>query len=97
VFLGFPLHPAGRPDDARAAHLGEVALPMLFLTGSRDALADLDLLRGVVRRLGPRATLQLVDGADHGFHVLARSGRTDGEVLEELAAAVASATPSWSG
>lgn len=85
VFLGFPLHPAKQPSVARAAHLREISLPMLFLQGTRDALADLPLLRPVCEELGTRATLHLVDGADHGFHVLKRSGRSDGEVLDELA------------
>src|SRR5436190_2989920 len=88
VFLGFPLHPPGRPGDARADHLAEVQIPMLFLQGTRDEFADLELLRPVVKRLGDRATLHSVDGGDHSFHVLKRSGRTDAEVLEELAAAV---------
>src|SRR5947207_10570133 len=88
VFLGFPLHPPGRPGDARAEHLARVQIPMLFLQGTRDEFADLELLRPVVKRLGDRATLDSVDGGDHSFHVLKRSGRTDAEVLEELAAAV---------
>ena len=88
VFLGFPLHPPGRPGDGRAGHLAQVQIPMLFLQGTRDEFADLELLRPVVKRLGDRATLHLVDGGDHSFHVLKRSGRTDAEVLEELAAAV---------
>ena len=84
VFLGFPLHPAGKPDDARAAHLAEVRVPMLFLQGTRDALADLALLQPVLARLGPRATLHRLDDADHSFHVPARSGRNDAEVLQSL-------------
>jgi len=88
VFLGFPLHPPGRPADARAEHLAQVQIPMLFLQGTRDDFADLKLLQPVVKRLGDRATLHLVDGGDHSFHVLKRSGRTDADVLEELAAAV---------
>src|SRR5437588_9424433 len=88
VFLGFPLHPPGRPGDARADHLAQVQIPMLFLQGTRDEFADLELLRPVVKRLGDRATLHLADGGDHSFHVLKRSGRPDAEVLEELAAAV---------
>src|SRR6266705_618324 len=88
VFLGFPLHPPGRPGDQRAEHLTQVQIPMLFLQGTRDEFADLKLLRPVVKRLGTRATLHLVDGADHSFHVLKRSGRTDGEVLRELMGAV---------
>jgi predicted alpha/beta-hydrolase family hydrolase len=90
VFLGFPLHPAGRPSDARASRLFEVKIPMLFLQGIRDALADAKLLENLVRRLGSLATLKLFQDADHSFHVPARSGRTDAEVrsrmLDELAA-----------
>jgi uncharacterized protein len=85
VFLGFPLHPAGRPAVTRAQHLRDIALPMLFLQGTRDALADPILIRDVCTGLGSRATLHMVEGADHGFHVLKRSGRTDAEVLQELA------------
>src|SRR2546423_1916933 len=88
VFLGFPLHPPGRPGDARGEHLARVQIPMLFLQGTRDDFADLKLLTPLVQRLGARATLHLVEGGDHSFHVLKRSGRTDAEVLEELAAAV---------
>ena len=84
AFVGFPLHPAGRPGIERAAHLRPVAIPMLFLQGTRDDLADLDLLRPVIEEL-PQATLHVVAGADHSFHVLKKSGRTDGEVLIELA------------
>jgi len=89
VFLGFPLHPAGHPGVSRADHLARVDLPMLFLQGSRDALADLALLRPVVEGLGERATLRVIEHADHSFHVLKRSGRTDEQVLDELAVAVA--------
>lgn len=89
VFLGFPLHPAGQPGHSRADHLARVDLPMLFLQGDRDTLADLTLLRPVVDRLGERATLRVIEHADHMFHVLKRSGRTDEQVLDELAAAVA--------
>jgi predicted alpha/beta-hydrolase family hydrolase len=89
VFFGFPLHPAGRPGVERAERLSAVRLPMLFLQGDRDRLAELDLLRPVCRRLGDRATLRVVTGADHGFHVLKRSGRSDDEVLDELAVASA--------
>jgi predicted alpha/beta-hydrolase family hydrolase len=84
VFLGFPLHPAGQPGDARAAHLAQVQLPMLFLQGTRDALADLALLHPVIDRLGARATLCELEGADHSFHVPARSGHTDADVLQVL-------------
>lgn len=89
VFVGFPLHPAGQPGTKRAAHLAQVDVPMLFLQGTRDALADLALVRSVVEPLAPRATLHVVEGADHAFHVLVRSGRTDGEVLDELAGTIA--------
>ena len=90
VFLGFPLHPAGRPSDERGSHLFQVRIPMLFLQGTHDALADTKLLQGLVRRLGNLATLKLFQDADHSFHVPARSGRTDAEVrsqmLDDLAA-----------
>ena len=89
VFFGFPLHPAGKPSDERAAHLSEVGVPMLFLQGSRDALADTGLLQGVVKRLGKRATLKLIPDADHSFHVPVRSGRKDAEVMEEMLDVVA--------
>jgi hypothetical protein len=90
VFFGFPLHPPGRPGTARADHLAKVAVPMLFLQGTRDEFAPLDLLRPIGESLGSRATLHVIDGADHGFHVLKRSGRTDDDVLRELAQTVAS-------
>ena len=85
VFFGFPLHPAGAPAVERGEHLARVAEPMLFLQGTRDRLAGLDLLRPVIERLGPLATLHVVEGADHSFEVLKRSGRSGAEVLEELA------------
>ena len=88
VFLGFPLHPARQPGDSRAEHLGAVTVPMLFLQGTRDDLADLGLITAVCRRLGPAATLHVVEGADHSFEVLKRSGRTGAEVLEELAGTI---------
>jgi predicted alpha/beta-hydrolase family hydrolase len=84
AFFGFPLHPAGKPSAERADHLGDVTIPMLFLQGTRDKLAELSLLEAVVARLGTRATLRLVDQADHSFHVPARSGRNDQAVLDEL-------------
>ncbi len=84
IFLGFPLHPAKKPGIERADHLGAVGLPMLFLQGTRDKLARLDLVRATCRRLGAGVTLKVVEGADHGFHVLKRSRRTDDEVLDEL-------------
>jgi uncharacterized protein len=83
VFFGFPLHPAGKPSDDRAAHLADVRVPMLLLQGTRDELADLDLLRPVVERLGQRATLEILEHADHAFHVPARSGRSDAAVLND--------------
>ena len=89
VFLGFPLHPPGQPGTSRADHLDRVTVPMLFLQGTRDALSDLTLLRPIVERLGERATLRVIEHADHSFHVLKRSGRTDEQVLDELATAVA--------
>ncbi len=84
VFLGFPLHPPGRPGDKRAEHLAQVRIPTLFLQGDRDEFADVKLLRPMVKQLGERATLHLVEGGDHSFHVLKRSGRTDVEVMAEL-------------
>ena len=89
AFLGFPLHPAGNPGIERAEHLARVKVPMLFVSGERDALAELDLLKPVVASLGERATLHLVDHADHSFRVAAKSGRTpadaEGEALDALA------------
>ncbi|MDH3497422.1 MAG: alpha/beta hydrolase [Gemmatimonadota bacterium] len=83
VFLGFPLHAAGRASTTRAAHLRDVTVPMLFLQGTRDTLAEASLIRDVCRGLG-EATLREIEGADHSFKVLKRSGRTDAEVREEL-------------
>jgi predicted alpha/beta-hydrolase family hydrolase len=83
AFLGFPLHPAKRPSDERAQHLFEVRIPMLFLQGTRDALADVKLMELTVGRLGERATLHLLQDADHSFHVPARSGRTDADLRRE--------------
>jgi uncharacterized protein len=80
IFLGFPLHPAGSPADSRAAHLSGVRIPMLFLQGTRDALADARLLTAVIARLGAGATLSWLEQADHSWHVPARSGRTDSDV-----------------
>ncbi len=84
AFLAFPLHPAGKPSSDRARHLSDVKIPMLFLQGTRDALAELNLLEPVVKSLGSLATLHLVKEADHSFHVLARSGRNDSEVMNEV-------------
>jgi predicted alpha/beta-hydrolase family hydrolase len=89
VFFGFPLHPAGRPSTERADHLDRVDLPMLFLQGERDKLADLELLRPICTRLGARATLHVIPGADHSFHVPKSSGRSDAELQDELAQTVA--------
>jgi predicted alpha/beta-hydrolase family hydrolase len=91
VFIGFPLHPAGQPGLDRAAHLGSVACPMLFLQGTRDELAALPLIRRVTEDLGERATLVLFDDADHAFHVRARSGLSDAQVQE----AMLDATAGW--
>ena len=90
AFLGFPLHPAGKPSSDRAKHLADVHIPMLFLQGTRDNLAEVALLEPVVRALGPSAKLHLVDGADHSFHVLARSGRHDRDVMNDILDAFAS-------
>jgi uncharacterized protein len=84
AFLGFPLHPAGKPSDERGQHLFQVKIPMLFLQGTRDALADTKLLGALVQQLGSRATLKLFPDADHSFHVPVRSGRNDADVRSEL-------------
>ena len=84
AFFGFPLHPAGKPSSDRAKHLGDIKIPMLFLQGSRDSLAELSLLEPVVKSLKRRATLHVVKDADHSFHVPARSGRNDREVMDEI-------------
>jgi len=89
VFFAFPLHPAGKPAVARAEHLREVEIPMLFLQGTRDALAELDLLQPMVKALGRRAKLILAQDADHAFHVPARTGRKDEDVLAALLDAAA--------
>lgn len=85
VFFGFPLHPPKQPSTKRAEHLFQVTVPMLFLQGTRDELADLNLLRPVCAKLGARATLHVIETADHSFHVLKKSGRSDEDVLRELA------------
>jgi predicted alpha/beta-hydrolase family hydrolase len=90
VFFGFPLHPPNRPGTKRADHLTKVTIPMLFLQGTRDTLADLELLRPVCAKLGSLATLHVIETADHSFHVLKNSGRNDAEVLRELAETAAS-------
>jgi len=84
AFLGFPLHAPGRPSDERAEHLFEVEVPMLFLQGTRDEFSDLTLLEPVVEKLGPRATLQTFQDANHSFHVPARSGRKDAQVRAQM-------------
>jgi predicted alpha/beta-hydrolase family hydrolase len=84
AFLGFPLHPAGQPSDERAEHLFEVEVPMLFLQGTRDKLAELGLLQRLTERLGARASLQLFQDADHSFRVPARAGRKDADVRSEM-------------
>ena len=84
IFLGFPLHPPNRPGVERADHLFEVSMPMLFLQGTRDEFAQMDLLEPLVQRLGANASLKLFPEANHSFHVPARTGRSDREVLEEL-------------
>jgi predicted alpha/beta-hydrolase family hydrolase len=91
VFFGFPLHPPNRPGTKRAEHLAKVNVPMLFLQGTRDTLADLALLRPICEELGSRATLQVIPEGDHSFHVLKKAGKTDAEVIKELA----EATRAW--
>jgi hypothetical protein len=93
AFFGFPLHAAGKPSSERADHLADVRVPMLFLQGTADKLAEIDLLRPLVKKLGARATLHPVDGADHSFHVPKRSGRSDREVMAEILDAFAA----WAG
>ncbi len=90
IFFGFPLHAAGKPSSERGAHLAEVTAPMLFLQGTRDRLAELDYITPLCRSLGKRATLHVVEGGDHSFHVLKRSGRTDEDVQNELGETVGS-------
>lgn len=88
VFLGFPLHPANKPSLDRAAHLAQVKCPMLFLQGTRDELAEVELIREVAAELGARARLHLFADADHSFHVRARSGQTDRQVLDSMLDAI---------
>ncbi len=90
IFFGFPLHAAGKPSSERGAHLAQVNVPMLFLQGTRDRLAELDRIESLCRGLGKRATLHIIEGGDHSFHVLKRSGRTDEEVQNELGETVGS-------
>jgi predicted alpha/beta-hydrolase family hydrolase len=91
IYLGFPLHSPGTPSAERGKHLADIPLPMLFIQGSRDALADLKLLKPLCAGLDPRAELFVVDGGDHSLHMLKRTGRSDNEVLDEVAAK----TSSW--
>jgi predicted alpha/beta-hydrolase family hydrolase len=93
VFFGFPLHPPKRPGTKRAEHLNRVKQPMLFLQGTRDDLADLQLLRPICEQLGERAILYVIEGADHSFHVLKKSGKTDEGVMREMAEKAAA----WAG
>jgi predicted alpha/beta-hydrolase family hydrolase len=88
AFLGFPLHPPKKPSAARADHLAMISIPLLFVQGTRDALAEVQLIHRVIEALGDRASLTMIDGADHAFHVPARSGRTDADVLHEVADAL---------
>jgi predicted alpha/beta-hydrolase family hydrolase len=90
IFFGFPLHPPNRPGTTRAEHLAKVTVPMLFLQGTRDAFADLKLLRPICTELRPQATLHIVKDADHSFHVPKSTGKTDSEVLRELVKTVSS-------
>ena len=89
AFLGFPLHPPGKPGTSRADHLFQVQVPMLFLQGTRDEFAQLDLLTGLCEKLGPRARLHLIDDGDHSFKVPKRAGRTAEQVMAELADRIA--------
>ena len=88
VFFGFPLHPPGRPGTKRAEHLLHVEKPMLFLQGTRDQFADLNLLRPICADLGPKTTLHIIETADHSFHVLKSSGKNDAQIMHELAQSV---------
>jgi len=98
VFVGFPLHPPGPPSSGRADHLSDVRVPMLFVQGTRDALADLASIQAVTKKLGALATLLEIDGADHAFHVLRRSGRSDEEVLTQVLDGIAGWMRSgWTG
>jgi uncharacterized protein len=93
IFFGFPLHPPNKPDTKRATHLSDVTLPMLFLQGTRDSLADLTLLRPIVKKLSKLATLEIIPTADHSFHVLKSTKKSHPEILQELAAT----TAAWMG
>ena len=84
IFFGFPLHPANKPSRARATHLAAIVVPMLFLQGTRDALADIAIITPLVAELGPASTLSTIEGADHSFHVPASSGRRDADVFDAM-------------
>ena len=88
IFLGFPLHPPGQPSEKRAEHLFKIQIPMLFLQGTRDEFAHVDLLQPLCTKLGAQTTLKLFEDADHSFHVPARTGRKDSEIRHELLEAV---------
>jgi uncharacterized protein len=88
VFFGFPLHAPGKPSNERAEHLFNVSIPMLFLQGTRDSLADLKLLKPVIKKLKDKAALHIIDGADHSFHLPKSSGKSDEEVMKEIAGKV---------
>jgi hypothetical protein len=88
IFFGFPLHPPGRPGTKRAEHLAQVRIPMLFIQGTRDPLADLNLLRPICESLGALATLEIIETADHSFHVLKRSNKNDAQIMRDLAEGV---------
>jgi predicted alpha/beta-hydrolase family hydrolase len=90
AFLGFPLHASGKPSDERGSHLFEIEIPMLFLQGTRDALADVELMRTLARNLRPRATLVFLQGADHSWHVPKRGARSDASIMEEALDALSS-------
>lgn len=96
IFFGFPLHAPGKASAERGRHLANVAVPMLFLQGSRDTLADLKLLKPLCDRLGDRAELHVVAGGDHSFHMLKSAGRSDDEILDDVARKVASWTSRFS-
>jgi predicted alpha/beta-hydrolase family hydrolase len=97
IFLGFPLHPPKQPSASRAEHLERVLVPMLFIQGTRDEFAESAQLAPVIERLGARASVNLVEGADHSFHVPARTGRTDAEVRAEWLRALAAWVDSLAG
>jgi predicted alpha/beta-hydrolase family hydrolase len=96
VFFSFPLHQPGKPDTKRADHLSAVTVPMLFLSGTRDEMANLDLLQPVCKKLGKRATLRLLDTADHGYRILKRSRKSDEDVFVEMARVLKEWAGSWS-